>query len=76
MGKMTRAIEQQARPHKGQQVVFEAVIADIRARAEMGKEKYGTYLETFNGRSALLDAYQEALDLAQYLKQLLMEEEG
>jgi hypothetical protein len=39
----------------------------------MGKAKYGTELKTHNGRKALVDAYQEALDLCLYLKQALME---
>lgn len=44
-------------------------------RADFGKDKYGTFLRTGNGRNALVDAYQEALDLCMYLKQLLMEQE-
>ena len=44
--------------------------------AEMGKQKYGHYLETDNGRNALQDAYEEALDMCMYLKQKLLEEEG
>ena len=44
------------------------VLADIQARVEMGMEKYGTKLQTFNGRDALWDAYQEAIDLAMYLR--------
>lgn len=59
---------------KGREKVTEALIEDLRERSEIGREKYGTYLETFNGRNALVDAYQEVLDLAQYLKQLLMEQ--
>lgn len=59
---------------KGDVVLFD-VIKDLEARAETGKEKYGTYLRTKNGRNALMDAYQEALDLCMYLKQKLMEEE-
>jgi hypothetical protein len=39
----------------------------------MGIAKYGTPLQTFNGRDPLIDAYQEALDLAVYLKQAIME---
>lgn len=57
-------------------MVFKWVIADLKTRARMGKERYGTYLRTRNGRNALLDAYQEALDLVLYLRQVLLEEEG
>lgn len=60
-------------PKKGGRAVTPEVIADLRKRSEMGKEKYGTVLETGNGRDALVDAYQEALDLCCYLKQKLME---
>jgi len=59
-------------PKPGKDVVWTEVVKDVIARAELGKKRYGTYLETHNGRSALMDAYEEALD---YLKQLLMEVE-
>lgn len=54
--------------------VLPLVLADLQARAEMGYEKYGTKLRCRNGRNALLDAYQEALDLAMYLRQALEEQ--
>jgi uncharacterized protein DUF6378 len=50
------------------------VIKDLELRSKMGKEKYGEALRAFNGRNALVDAYQEALDLVQYLRQLLEEQ--
>ena len=56
--------------------IQDLVILDIEARKRVGIERYGTVLQPFNGRSALLDAYQEALDLCQYLRQLLYEEES
>lgn len=49
------------------------VIGDIQARKEVGLQRYGTLLQAYNGRDALMDAYQEALDLAQYLKQAIVE---
>ena len=52
------------------------VIADIEARRLVGISRYGTALQPFNGRNALQDAYEEALDLAMYLKQRLVEEAG
>ena len=45
----------------------------IQMRAEMGREKYGTYLKTDNGRNPLVDAYQEALDQIGYLRQAIAE---
>lgn len=53
--------------------VQSAVIADIEGRRELGIRRYGTALQPMNGRDALLDAYEEALDLAMYLKQMLIE---
>lgn len=48
---------------------------DLEARTRQGVRTYGTPLRAHNGRNALVDAYQEALDLAQYLRQWLMEQE-
>jgi hypothetical protein len=45
------------------------VIADMRERDAIGRERYGTPLRASNGRDAILDAYQEALDLRVYLEQ-------
>jgi hypothetical protein len=58
-----------------QVAVWELVIADMQKRDEMGREKYGTPLQPFNGRDALWDAYQEALDLVVYLRQAIFERE-
>lgn len=55
--------------------VWELVIADMRARDSFGREKYGTPLQAGNGRDPLVDAYQEALDLAVYLRQAIAERE-
>lgn len=43
--------------------------ADMRARHEMGIAKYGTALKVWNGRDAVIDAYQESLDLIVYVRQ-------
>lgn len=72
----TNASKYQPAPTEGQSVVLHTVMADLQERAEVGREKYGTYLMTNNGRNPLWDAYQEALDLAMYLRQKLLEEEG
>lgn len=74
---MNKASEHQIDPIKNNlPIVQDMVILDIQMRKEVGKERYGTYLQPFNGRSALWDAYQEALDLCQYLRQLIYEEEN
>ena len=56
--------------------ITELVIADLKARRELGIAKYGTTLQAFNGRDALIDAYQEALDLVQYLRQAISERDA
>ena len=48
-------------------------MADIEARRAVGVKRYGVELLTHNGRDALTDAYQEALDLAIYLRQAIAE---
>jgi hypothetical protein len=53
--------------------VQDLVMADIEARKVHGVKKYGTLLQPFNGRDALVDAYQEALDLCMYLRQEIEE---
>ena len=60
-------------PIDGQIVVIDLVAEDLNARAEMGLKRYGTLLMTHNGRDALMDAYQEALDLCMYLRQAIAE---
>lgn len=55
------------------QPIHEQVIEDMKRRAESGKASYGTYLQVNNGRDPLLDAYEEAMDMALYLKQAILE---
>lgn len=55
--------------------IWDLVIADMRERDANGLRKYGTRLQANNGRDALVDAYQEALDLAVYLRQAIAERE-
>lgn len=45
----------------------------MKARHELGKSRYGTALQPFNGRDALQDALEEALDMLVYLEQHRME---
>ena len=44
------------------------VIIDLTSRAKRGVEKYTTTLSENNHQNMLQHAYEEALDLAQYLK--------
>lgn len=65
---------EEPRPMRNDQTpVLDLVIGDMRQRDEMGRAKYGTPLQPFNGRNAAVDAYQEVLDLAVYLRQLIAE---
>lgn len=57
----------------GGPAIVDLVISDLRERAQHGQAKYGVRLQAHNGRVALVDAYQEALDLAQYLRQEIEE---
>lgn len=65
--------DQQLPEKNDHESVQAALIRDIEARTQVGIERYGTPLQPFNGRDALRDAYEEALDLATYLKQCLIE---
>lgn len=56
--------------------VWDLVLADMAERDRMGREKYGTPLQGFNGRDALVDAYQEALDLVVYLRTAIYERDN
>lgn len=53
--------------------VWPIVMADMQARHELGIKRYGTPLQPHNGRDALRDAYEEALDLAVYLRTAIFE---
>jgi hypothetical protein len=56
-------------------LVRDVVIKDLTNLCEHRRVKYGTHLQPYNGRDALWDAYEEALDLCLYLRQALMERE-
>lgn len=56
--------------------VINLVHEDLEKRAKKGVETYGERLTTFNGRCSLTDAYEEALDLAIYLRQTLEEKKN
>ena len=56
--------------------IWDFVIEDMRQRDHVGRQRYGTPLQAGNGRDALVDAYQEALDLVVYLKQAIVERDA
>ena len=59
--------------HNDRPAVWDLVMADMAARDAVGAAKYGVRLQPHNGRDCLIDAYQEVLDLAVYLRQLIYE---
>src|SRR4051812_13169096 len=67
------ATRDQPLPTPGQQPVQDALIAAVQERRAYGIRKYGRPLETHNGRDALTDAWEEALDLVTYLTQVRLE---
>jgi len=66
----------QPTPHGTGPAIAELVQKDIDARMEKGLETYGEKLRAHNGRDPLVDAYEEVLDLAVYLRQELYERYG
>ena len=56
--------------------IMPEIIKDLQARTAVGIKEYGVPLKTGNGRDALIDAYEEAIDLCQYLKQAIMERDS
>lgn len=69
----TRPGDQQLPVRNTRHPIQRMVIADIEKRIEVGIERYGTPLQAFNGRNPVQDAYEETIDLAQYLKQIMVE---
>lgn len=53
---------------------YEDVIDDLEKRIAHGMAEYGTPLLPHNGRHALWDAYEEVMDMALYLRQVILED--
>ncbi len=69
--------QEQPKPTKNDNpAVWSLVMKDMVERDILGAERYGVRLQANNGRDTLLDAYQEALDLAVYLRAALYERDG
>jgi hypothetical protein len=66
---------EQPEPTGNGQPITELVIRDLQERSRVGALRYGTPLRAHNGRDPLRDAYEEALDLCQYLRQAIEERE-
>ena len=52
---------------------WDLVVKDMKDRDAWGRSKYGTPLQPFNGRDAIVDLYQELLDAVVYCRQLIEE---
>lgn len=72
-GEKSPALFAQPNPRSDKPDVWPLVIKDMADRDHLGKVKYGIPLRTHNGRDALVDAYQEVLDLSVYLRQEIEE---
>jgi hypothetical protein len=71
---MNHLSKPQPEPVKGDgRSVQDLVREDIDQRKLHGMRTYGTLLYRNNGRDALRDAYEEALDLVFYLRQAIEE---
>ena len=70
---MTDSATREPAPTPGKVDIGILVLTDINARIDMGYREYGTLLQSHNGRDALMDAYQEAIDLVMYLRQAIEE---
>ena len=56
--------------------ISDLVVVDLEARKKVGISRYGRALQAHNGRDAMRDAYEEALDLCNYLRQMIYERDG
>ena len=56
--------------------IWPLVRQDMQARDDLGRKRYGTPLQPWNGRDALRDLYEELLDAAVYARQAIYERDG
>lgn len=56
--------------------IADLVVKDMQERSAIGAKRYGVKLQPHNGRDALIDLYQELLDGANYIRQLIFERDG
>ena len=67
------ASKREPMPVKGRVDILQLVIEDFKRRDAMGRRKYGTTLQSHNGRDAMMDLLQELEDAVMYLKQVMVE---
>jgi hypothetical protein len=70
---VTQIVDQPAPQPNDRPSIQSLVRQDLEEREQVGIQRYGTPLQPHNGRDALVDAYQEALDLACYIRQEIQE---
>jgi len=68
-------LEQPPPVNNGLPAMWDLVMADMKERDRVGRDRYGTPLQPHNGRHALKDAYAEILDLIVYFRQHIYEQE-
>lgn len=73
MGDVRDPSRDQPLPKPGQINVQRVLAAVVMERETYGRKKYGRPLETHNGRDALKDAWEEAVDLTTHLTQMRLE---
>ena len=56
--------------------VMKLFLKDLEERYQEGVRRYGVPLQPFNERDPLQDAYEEAMDLAFYLRQAIYERDN
>jgi hypothetical protein len=71
-----KLMAEQPKPQGKGAAIFPLVISDLQAREKKGIETYGESLRANNGRDALRDLYEELLDAALYVKQMMVEREA
>ena len=75
INKLTRNYTKMQQPPKKNDStpIVDLVIEDMLERKRIGIEQYGIPLQAYNQRNSAQDAYEEVLDMAAYMKQLLIE---
>lgn len=68
-GQSNNLIAEQQPPKESSGDCWLLVMKDMEYRRQHGIAKYGVPVQPNNGRDPLIDAYQEVLDLAVYLRQ-------
>lgn len=76
LGVPARKPEQPAPKSADGPAIVDLVVSDLAERKRLGVERYGMALQAHNGRDALRDAYEEAMDLCVYLRQVIEERDS